>query len=92
MIQILIWLGFLCITAFSAWRGQTLLSRHIELKHEREMARLGMDRMEKSVRLEMDQTRNLAEIERMNGESDRLARQRDEIIETERLRLGAGTP
>ena len=40
--------GFLGVAGFGVWRGQGLFSRHLELKHEREMARLSMDRMEKS--------------------------------------------
>jgi hypothetical protein len=57
--------GFLGIAGFGVWRGQSLWNHHIELKHEREMARLSMDRMEKSIKLEMEQTRNMAEMEQM---------------------------
>lgn len=57
--------GYLGIAGFGVWRGQSLWSRHIELKHQRELERLSMDRMEKSFRLEMELTRNLAEIKRM---------------------------
>ena len=55
--------GVLGIAGFGVWRGQNLWKRHLELKHEREMARLSMDRMEKSIRVEMEQTRTLAEVE-----------------------------
>lgn len=60
-------LGFLGIAGFGVWRGQNLWSRHIELKHERETSRLSMDRMEKSIRLEIDQNKALAEIEQMQN-------------------------
>lgn len=58
--------GGLSIAGFGVWRGQTLWSRHIELKHEREVFKLEMKRREKAVRLEIEQTRSLAEIESMN--------------------------
>lgn len=61
----LIHLGFLGIGGFGVWRGQSLWSHHIELKHAREMERLSMDRMEKSIRLEIDQNKGMAEIARM---------------------------
>lgn len=69
-------LGFLGIAGFGVWRGQSLWSHHIELKHERELARLSMDRMEKSAKLEMEMTRDLAEME-----------QRNQIIAVEKMRV-----
>lgn len=57
--------GFVLISGFGVWRGQSLWSRHIELKHERELARLSMERLEKSVQLEIAQNKAMAEIERL---------------------------
>jgi hypothetical protein len=55
--------GTLGIAGFGVWRGQSLWSKRIDQKHELETSRLSMDRMERSIRLEMDQVKNLADIE-----------------------------
>ncbi len=83
----LIDVGFLGIAGFGVWQGRDLWSRHIELKHAREMEKIGMDRMEKSIQLEINQNKAMAELTQANEDAERRARQRDEIIATERLRV-----
>jgi hypothetical protein len=57
--------GFLGIVGVGVWRGQNIWRHHIDAKHEREMARLEMDRMEKAIRLEIDRDKTMAEIAHM---------------------------
>lgn len=57
--------GLLAVLGAGVWRGQVLMSQALEHRREMDMTRLQLERQEASVRLEMEQTRNLAEIERM---------------------------
>ena len=74
--------GFLFVSAYCARRGMNLWSRHLDHKHESEVERAHQQRIESSVRLEIEQNRAMAEIEQMK-EHPELSRAADSAIEPE---------